>query len=320
MGRSRQAAVSTSGVTGVPQGGSGIRFGDNDSVAIKWFGGGKKAPEAQEHSIDDLIVLERYEEAGERLRARLKDNPDDLHSHLKLAEVYTQLRQLEKAVIEYGFVAEEYAQDGFHDKGIALLSRAMKLAPFDPSLAKGIEKIQREKDLEHVRSLALEGLKQAGGQGAGTSMLELRRLWGFLTASSLVKHLPGEQLKRLFSTMEMVHLNAGVMLAREGSQEAFLLLIVTGTVEAQMVDGGRTMQVRSFASGDLMGEAALLERSTWPANYRVIEPLVALKLTRAGLEQALTGNPDPRGFLETLREQHNDRDVATSVRRLRGGS
>ncbi len=47
---------------------------------------------------------------------------------------------------------------------------------------------------------------------------------------------------------------------------------------------------------------------------------MALKLTRAGLEQALTGNPDPRGFLETLREQHNDREVATSVRRLRGGT
>ncbi|HSS77448.1 MAG TPA: cyclic nucleotide-binding domain-containing protein [Thermoanaerobaculia bacterium] len=151
-------------------------------------------------------------------------------------------------------------------------------------------------------------------------MLELRRLWGFLTASSLVRHLPGEQLKRLFSTMEMVRFNAGAVLVREGSQEAFLLLIVTGTVEALMVDDGRPMQLRNFSSGDLLGEAALLERGTWPAVYRVTEPLVALKLTRAGLEQALTGNPDPRGFLETLREQHNDRDVASSVRRLRGGS
>jgi CRP-like cAMP-binding protein len=312
--------VSTSGVTGVPQGDSGIRFGDTNSVAIKWFGGGKKSPVAQEHSIDDLIVLERYEEAGERLRARLKDNPDDLHSHLKLAEVYTQLRQFERAVVEYGFVAEEYAQDGFYDKGIALLSRAMKLAPLDSSLSARIEKLQREKGLEHLRVLALEGLQEAGGQGAGTSMLELRRLWSYLTESSLVKHLPGEQLKRLFSTMELVRQEVGTVLAREGSQEAFLLLIVTGTVEALMVEGGRAMQLRSFTSGDLLGEAAFLERASWPANYRVTEPLVALKLTRAGLEGALTGNPDPRGFLETLREQHNDRDVAASVRRLRGGT
>jgi len=292
-------------------------------VAIKWFGGGKKPPEPQEHSIDDLIVLERYEEAGERLRTRLKDSPNDLHSHLKLAEVHTQLRQFERAVDEYGFVAEEYAQDGFYDKGIALLSRAMKLAPLDPSLAARIEKLQRDKDMEHVRTLALEGLQKAVGAEAGGSMLELRRLWGFLATSSLVQHLPGEQLKRLFSNMEMVHLEAGAELAREGSQEAFLLLIVTGLVEAKLVaipDDRRGVVIRSFTTGDVLGEAACLERGTWPSLFRVAEPLVALKLSRAGLEQALIGNPDPRGFLETLREQHNDRDVATSVRRLRGGS
>lgn len=292
---------------------------NSKSVAIKWFGGGKKPPEPQQLSIDDLIVLEQYEEAGNRLRARLKDNPNDLHSHLKLAEVYTQLRQFESAVDEYGYVAEEYAQDGFYDKGIALLSRAMKLAPLDPSLAARVEKFQRDKDLEHVRTLALEGLQKARGLEAGTSMLELRRLWSYLTTSSLVQHLPGEQLKRLFSTMEMIYVERGTELVREGSQEAFLLLIVTGTVEASMAGDGRNVVVRSFTTGDLLGEAAFLERGTWPADYRVIELLVALKLSRAGLEQTLVGNPDPRGFLETLREQHNDRDVANSVRRLRGG-
>jgi hypothetical protein len=38
------------------------------------------------------------------------------------------------------------------------------------------------------------------------------------------------------------------------------------------------------------------------------------------VESCLVGNADPRGFLETLREQHNDREVAAMVRRLRSGS
>ncbi len=137
-------------------------------MAINWFrGGGKKQQEPQEYTIDDLVVLERYDEAGERLRARLKDNPDDLHTHLKLAEVYTHLKQFEKAVDEYVFVAEEYAQDGFHDKGIALLSKAVKLAPLDPSLRQKTEKLQRGKSMEQVRTLALEGLREAGGVHGG---------------------------------------------------------------------------------------------------------------------------------------------------------
>jgi len=78
--------------------------------------------------------------------------------------------------------------------------------------------------------------------------------------------------------------------------------------------------VRSFSAGDVLGEAVVLERAAWPATYRVTESLVGLKLVREGLELSLVGNPDPRAYLETLREQHNDRDVAATVRRLRGGS
>jgi tetratricopeptide (TPR) repeat protein len=290
-------------------------------LAINWFrGGGKKAPEPQEYSVDDLIVLERYDEAEERLRAKLKGNPDDLHSRLKLADVYTQLQRFEKAVDEYVFVAEEYAQDGFYDKGVALLSRAMKLAPLDPSLRVKVERLQRAKSLEHVRGLVLEGLREAGGTQGGGSALEIQRLWPHLVSVSLVQKLPGESLKRLFAVLQLLRCETGAALAREGSGEAFLLLIVEGVVEASIGAEGRAMAVRSFGSGDLLGEAVLLERGVWPADYRAAEPVTALKLTRESLERCLAGNPDPRGFLETLREQHNDRDVAATVRRLRSGS
>jgi len=291
-------------------------------LAINWFRGGKKQQqqqEPQEYTIDDLIVLERYEEAEAKLLAKLKAQ-DDLHAHLKLAEVYTQLKRYEKAADEFNYVAEEYASDGFYDKGIALLAKAMKLAPLDQTLRFKVEKFQREKSMEQVRALALEGLRQAGGQRAGTSALELQRLWHNLATSTLVQHLPGEQVKRLFSSMQLVHLDAMGGVAEEGSRESFLLLIVRGVLEAYVLLEGRETTLRSFTSGDIVGEAALLERSAWPAHYRVAEPAIALRLTREGLEQTLVGNPDPRGFLEALREQHNDRDVAAALRRLRASA
>jgi len=291
-------------------------------VGIKsWFGGGgAKQPQSgkeQDYTIDDLIVLERYDEAADRLKMKLKINPQDLHSHLKLAEVFAQLRQFDKAVDEFGFVAEEYAQDGFYDKGIALLSKAQKLAPLDQSLRFRIEKIQREKSMEHVRAFALEGLRQAGGQHAGTSAVEIKKLWHNLAGSSVVQHLPGDQLKRLFSAMQLVRFEAAEVIAEEGGKEAFLLLLILGVVEAGVAEGGKDMTLRSFTSGDIIGEAALLERGSWPAKYKAGEPVTALKLTREGLEQSLLGNSDPRGFLEVLREQHNDRDLAATLRRFR---
>jgi len=287
-----------------------------------WFGSGAKQQtekgKEQDYTIDDLIVLERYDEAADRLKTRIKLNPQDLHSHLKLAEVYAQLRQFDKAVDEFGFVADEYAQDGFHDKGIALLSKAQKLAPLDQSIRFKIERIQRDKSMEHVRSFALEGLRQAGGAQAGSSAVELKRLWHNLTSSAVVQHLSGDQLKRLFSAMQLVRLEPQTVVAEEGSRDAFLLLIVTGTVDGFVRDGGKEMVVRAFTSGDIIGEAPLLERGAWPVSYRTTDQVTALRLAREGLEQALVGNPDPRGFLDVLREQHNDRDVAATLRRIRG--
>lgn len=292
-------------------------------MALKgWFGGRSKAPE-EGYTIDDLIVLERYDQAAERLREKLKVNSQDLHSHLKLAEVCTQLRQIERAVEEYAFVADEYAQDGFYDKGIALLMRASKLAPDDTWLRQRIEDQQREKSMEHVRALAIEGLREAGGQLDGTSALELQRLWHNLASSPLVLNLPGEQLKRLFASMELTHIAARVLLAQEGSREAFLLLLVRGVVDAAArlrpaaADGGGAVTARSFGPGDVIGEAALLERGAWPADYWTREAVTALRLSREGLEKSLVGAGDPRGFLEILRGQHNDRSVAATVADLR---
>jgi CRP-like cAMP-binding protein len=302
-------------------------------VALKgWFGGRGKGAQ-QEYTVDDLIVLERYDDAADRLREKLKANPQDLHSHLKLAEVCTQLHQIERAVDEYCFVADEYAQDGFYDKGIALLSRAAKLAPADASLRERIAAQQREKSMEHVRVLAIEGLRQAGGQLDGTSALEMQRLWHNLAVCLLVQTLPGEQLKRLFACMHLEHLERGAVVAAEGGREAFLLLLARGVIDVRVqvrrppaaaagAPGGAAglteMPVRSFGPGDVIGEAALLERGAWPADYRVREPVTALRLHRDGLERCLVGNADPRGFLEVLRGQHSDREVAALVANLRG--
>lgn len=287
-----------------------------------WFRGGAGRQQAsQETTIDDLIILERYGEAADRLRAKLKDNPRDLHAHLKLAEVHIQLREFGKAVDEYAFVADEYAQDGFYDKGIALLAKAAKLAPLDESIRLKIERLQREKGMEHLRGMALEGLRQAGNQQAGTTAVELQRLWRTLAVSSLVQRLPGEQLKRFFAATEFFRCEAATVLVEQASPEPFLLLLVVGVVEAFLEpEPGKSVLVRSFGPGAILGEGVLLERGVWPAAYRATEPVTALKLTRSGLEKTLVGNPDPRGLLDALREQHTDRDVAALVYRMRSGA
>jgi tetratricopeptide (TPR) repeat protein len=109
-------------------------------------------------SIEDLVVLERYEEAIGLLEERIKGNPRDLHSNLRLAEVYAVAGMGPKSLDRYLFVADSYADDGFYDKALALLSKLSRLAPADETLSAKILWLQRMKNLEHSRAGVIEGL------------------------------------------------------------------------------------------------------------------------------------------------------------------
>jgi hypothetical protein len=282
------------------------------------FGGGDEKKE-HELDVDDLIVLERYGEAEARLRDRLKGHPNDLHAHLRLADVYVATHQQAKAVDEFAFVADEYADDGFFDKGIALLAKALKLLPDDPALGKRLRELEEKKLLEHRRTLAIEGFLLGFGAAARSSnaLIEAQQLWVHLADTRIVKRLPGEQLKRLFAATRVQRASARQVVVPEGEQLARLFIVAKGAVEALFESEQRLTAVRSFGPGDVFGERALFEGQPWPASYRCTEASVLLTLDRGGLETALVGNPDPRGLLEALREERADREVASAIERLR---
>lgn len=286
----------------------------------KLFKSERQPPPDATRTIDDLIVLERYPEAVDRLKARLKKHPDDLHSHLRLAEAYSGLQDRGRAVDEYVFVAEEYAQDGFYDRGLALLSKARRLAPLDESLNDKMERFQLAKDSERTRMLVVDSMRE-GGTGGGTTALLVERLWHHVVSSPLARNLPPEILKRLMSAMELASFPAASTLAAAGEEGDRMLFLLDGVVRAYLPgrgdDGGL---VRDFGPGDVLGESVLLERRPWPADYRCDGPVKALTLDRTGLEKTLVGNPDPRGFLTALRLQHNDRTVVRTVHEISGGA
>jgi len=285
-------------------------------VFKRMFRGGTREDPAESETIEDLIVLERYGEAEQRLKTRLRENPDDLHSYLKLAEVHTALRRVGEAVEDYLHVADEYARDGFYDKGIALLSRAHKLIPTDDALPLKIAAIEQIKALEHKRAAAVEGVRQSGAAGTVISsrVMALQRGWPAIATGRLIGDLATDQVRRLFAAFDFLRPEAGDVPAREGEPRPILFLLVGAQVEATA--GGT--QVRRFGPRDILGESALFERAAWPVTLTVIEPGLVLALDRAGVERALVGNPDPRGLLGALRARGIDRELEGLVRRMRG--
>ena len=278
----------------------------------------KKGP--PEQSIDDLIVLGEYEEAERRLGERLRRSPRDLHARTRLAEVLVQQRRGSDAVKEYVLTAEAYAEDGFLDKAGALLATAGKLSPGNDTVRVRTERLQRRRRLARTRTKAVAALKEASKTATGryaTAAIELEQIWDRLAETDLVDKIPAEQIVKLLGEVKIHRVAIGQTLAGEGEEKPVLYVISGGDVEAVVERGGNELALRSFASGDIIGERALFRHEPWPATFRVTRPSSVLELSREGLERLLVGNPDPKGLLDALRSQGHGTALLQAMRQIK---
>ncbi len=281
-----------------------------------WF----RPKESQSADVDTLIAQGDLTGAEARLRRRLRANGSDIYARVKLAEVLMKRKRQRDAVDEYLLAADSFARDGFFDKATALLRKISKLAPSNEQIKLKLEALQYAKNLERRRDTIVNSLLEMQSKGEksfGASALELRQAWTDLFSSSVIESLSDERVIRLFSACSFVRLQEDdEWVPRDGSKE-IMLLIARGSIEARVaLKGGVETALRSFSKGDVIGDRALLEHKTWPARYVAGKRTTALLLTREGLARSLTGEADPKGLLDGLREQRNDHKVVMAVEEL----
>jgi len=292
-------------------------------VSIKnWFEKQGKSKGPEKVHVDDLIILERWDEAEQMLKQRLKKDSRDFQAHIKLAKVYESTSRKREAVEEYSYVADRYAADGYFDKAVATLTKASKMAPQEGKLILKRQAVERMRKNEQRLTAVMHSLATDEGKlgsAATSSYLELRRVWGELATSDLMDHLDNDQLGRLLRVLEIERVGRDKVIAHAGQKLEQLILVTRGKVDIEVVlPNGQEVVIRSLEAGDVAGDEALLERTPWPATYKTVEPVVLLKLSREGLESALQGNPDPISLLNALREQKLDAEVSAMVTKTLG--
>jgi tetratricopeptide (TPR) repeat protein len=278
-----------------------------------WFHRGER-----ELTVDELIVLERYEEAEARLRTHLRGHGDDVHSRAKLAEVLSALGRSGEAVAEYSYVADLYRDDGFYDKAAALLLRAIKLDPKSDELRTLLTRVERDKSAARNRQQALDALRQASAAPGSTNMhfVELQYLWERIADTPLFDRLPADQIGLLLRNLKLRRLPPDETFKERGDATPALCLVGGGSIEAYARRGERLISISTHGVGEILGESSLLERKSWPADTRSQEATVVLELTLDGLEAALAGNPNPRALLDALRAQQNDVKIRNWLQEL----
>ncbi|MDX1503414.1 MAG: cyclic nucleotide-binding domain-containing protein [Thermoanaerobaculia bacterium] len=286
-------------------------------MAIKsWFG--SRSGTEEEVPIDELIALRRFDEAAARLRERIAASPNDLHDRLKLADLLLEQGSRGEALKEYFTVADGHALEGFYSKAHALLAKLDRLLPGNDKVRQKMESLERVQNVERRRDLVVGALLQDRDErGMARSAFEVQRFWRDLAANPLVERMSDAQLRRLFGAFRMRKVEEGSILAAAGSATAEIYLIAAGEIAAQAVlSSGKRTTLRSFTPGDLIGDRVLLEHQSWPAEYVVTKSGAVLALTRESLGAAMQGETDPRGFLDALRCQRHDHEVASLVTKI----
>jgi CRP-like cAMP-binding protein len=270
--------------------------------------GGKKAQ--REPNIDDLINLERYDEALTQLKERVRRRPNEHHSRLKMAELLMKISRRAEAVEEYLLVSEGFERDGFYNKASALVTRVARLVPGDVRLVAKARRLDRIKRLDHLRKVVFEHLQS-------TIALRVEREWTSFVQGELLSRLSEDQLRRLLPNLTLRELEEKKELVSAGVRLDQLFWIVSGEICARVIlPNGAETDIRAFDGGDLIGERALFSRHTWAAVYVASKKSSLLVLDRAGLEKSLVGEEDPRGLLEALRAEKNDEAVHQAVAKM----
>ena len=273
-------------------------------------------------SIDDLIVLRRFDEAKQALHVHIKSRPKDLIAKRKLAEVYHRMGESAHSVEMLIAIAEAYAEDGFHDKALAQLAVAQKLSPTEDRIAAKISKLHRMRGMDkRQEQVVMKLLQNAQGQhsGGSQSYLNVQRFWANLTASPVIESLPMEELQRLFGEFETFSLGPGKVVAYQGQELEELYLIAEGKVQATVrLDNDMTPTLREFEPGEVLGDSALLEHQPWPATITTMKRSMLLRLKPKGREKLINASPNPAILKNSLGVQQNDSHLRDAARKALG--
>jgi hypothetical protein len=265
--------------------------------------------EQDTESVDDLILQGRLTRAQQLLELRIAENDEDVHSHLKLAELLAGKKKNEDALRSYLRAAQLLSEDGFFDKSLALLKTARKLVGQDTSSIDAMEEtVLRAKELDMAAWTMRKG-KSAEGARLSAS-IELEALWRRMRDSDFVNNLAPGQLEVLMDAMELCQVPAGDLLAREGEIDPALYLIASGLLQARLDPNHRDLLLRNFGPGQIIGESVLFERRAWPASYKAAHNCQLLRLDVGGLQRALNKTKSRRQLIMALSSQHNDQQVA----------
>jgi len=229
------------------------------------------------HKEEALSLLSRgeWKRALEAFQKHLEEEPDDLRSRLKRAELLERLGKKREALAEYQEIAEAYARDGFLLQAISVHKMILRINPSLTETHQRVAELYAKKVREAVPSRRLPHIP-------------------------LLTDLTEEELHTLLDRVRIKTYPKGTLLCQEGDPGDSLMVICRGEVGIFKQYKGREVCVRELSEGDSFGELGFFLDGKRHATVKSLTECEVMEIVREEMEEILQRYPRVKEVLEDL--------------------
>ena len=223
----------------------------------------------------------------------VEDQPRDWNTANTLGDLYVRAKQPEKAVAQYGRIAQHFFDDGFYPKAAALYKKILKIAPDDEQSQLQLADLSAKQGLlADAKSYyqAVAARRRARGDRRGVDEIVVRL--GTVdpadiearTAAARVLDESGDQ-KGAAALFRALHAD----LAEKGrGADALAALREAVRLNPSDVEGRGELAAAALAAGDIPGAREYLDREAAGENPSLLMALADIQLRAGQLEEART--------------------------------
>ena len=220
-----------------------------------------------------------WRKALDHFQKHCAQEPEDLRSQLKVAELLERLGQKKEAVQLYRKVAEAYAQDGFLLQAISINKMILRMDPSSKDVNDRLAQLYTKKTLETEPLRAYPQIPLFSELNEKELLLFLRHLH--------IKTVP-----------------AGVPICREGEPGNSLFIISHGEVAvSRETRTGRNIWIRNLKEGDFFGEFGFFTDQKRHATVKSLTECEILEISQKELNEMIKTHPRIKEILQNLFNQ-----------------
>ena len=220
-----------------------------------------------------------WRKALERFQKHCSQEPGDLHSQLKVAELLARLGRTKEAIEVYRQMAEAYARDGFLLEAISINKMILRIDPSSKDVNDQLARLYTKK----------------------TSVTKVLQPFHHVP---LFSELSEQELQLFLKHLQVKTYRKGLFICREGEAGDSLFIISRGEVAvSRQMPSGRDVWIRDLKEGDFFGEFGFFTDQKRHATVKSLTECEILEVSREELNEMIKIHPHIEDVLQNLFNQ-----------------